>query len=245
MAPDLAKEERELRTFVALAPLAGINVIPGSIIQARPPAPDIQCDVVSVGHMNFELVALDDEYTRTRLSNMFNVKDSWSYSLRRLPPADVARVKAEFANVYLSLNFEETAGTKDRSAALWAIQKELLCLPSGYAGPLFTRTTLPARLHKASVFRNERTDGPHFSAPSAGGWMPPQLSKIEEKLRDKNYAFTGPLELFAYSQHDEPDGHINSLAEIQTCINQNLTGSLFTRVHVFHLGFLKHIVTMP
>ena len=75
--------------------------------------------------------------------------------------------------------------------------------------------------------------------------MPPQLNKIEEKLRDKNYTFTGPLELFAYSPHDEPDGHINGLDEIQACITQNLTGSLFTRVHVFHLGFLKHIITMP
>jgi hypothetical protein len=105
--------------------------------------------------------------------------------------------------------------------------------------------TMPARLHSVSVFRNKRTDGPNVSAPSAGYWMPPQLSKIEEKLREKNYTFTGPLELFAYSQHDEPDGHINSVAEIQACINQNLPGSLFTRVHVFHLGFLKHIVTMP
>ena len=245
MAPDLTKEERELRTFTALTPLAGIKVVSGSIIQSPPPAPDIQCDVEGVGHMNFELVALDDQYTTTRLSNMFNTRDAWEYSLRRMPPADLARIQAEFANVHLSLNFEETAGTRDRSAALSAIQKELLILPSGYSGPLFSRTTMPAHLHTASVFRNKRTDGPHFSAPSAGGWMPPQLKKIEEKLRDKNYAFTGPLELIAYSPHDEPDGHVNSLAEIRACINQHLTGSLFTRVHVFHLGFLKHIVSMP
>jgi hypothetical protein len=245
MSPNISKEERELRTFEALAPKAGINVVPGSIIQAPPPAPDIQCEVVGVGHMNFELVSLDDRYTNTRLSNMFNTKEAWNRALSWLSVADQARVQAEFANVHLNLNFEEMAGTKDRGIALAAIQKELLSLPSGYAGELFSHASLPARLHAARVFRDNRTDGPHFNAPSAGGWMPPQLDKIEEKLRSKNYTFAGPLELIAYSPHDEPDGHINSLDEIQACIHRHLPGSLFTRVHVFHLGFLKHVVTIP
>jgi hypothetical protein len=245
MARDLTKQEQEFRIFEVLAPLAGINVVPGSIIQARPPAPDIQCDVVGIGHMNFELLALDDESTRKRLSNMFNTKSAWARSLRGIPPAELARIQAEFANVHLSVHFDEMAGTRDRSAALSAIQKELLRLPSGYAGPLFTDITLPARLHSVSIFRTKRTDGPNVSAPSAGYWMPPQLNKIEEKLLEKSYTFTAPLELFAYSPHDEPDGHINSLDEIQACINRNLPGSLFTRVHVFNLGFLKHIVMIP
>jgi hypothetical protein len=59
--------------------------------------------------------------------------------------------------------------------------------------------------------------------------MPPQLGKIEQKLREKDYTFAGPLELIAYSQHDEPDGHINSLGEIRECIDQNLPDSLFSR----------------
>jgi len=245
MPPELTKEEREFRIFVALAPLAGIHVVPGSIIQALPPTPDIQCEVEGVGHVNFELVALDDSYTRTRLSNMFNTPDAWGRALSKLPAIEQASVRAASADVFLSLNFEEMAGTKDRSAALAAIQKELLRLPAGYVGPLFTHTTLPARLHAAKVFRNKTTDGPHFSAPSAGYWMPPQLNKIEEKLREKTYAFTGPLELIAYSEHDEPDGHVNTLDAIRECISQNLPESLFTRVHVFHLGFRTHILTMP
>jgi hypothetical protein len=39
--PILTKEERELRAFTVLAPLVGIEVVGGSILQARPPAPDI------------------------------------------------------------------------------------------------------------------------------------------------------------------------------------------------------------
>jgi hypothetical protein len=245
VANGLSKEERERRIFVALAPKAGIKVVENSIVQAPPPAPDVQCDVEGRGHVNFELVALDDQYTRTRLSNMFNTKEAWVRSLNRLPPDEQARIRAAFIDVHLSLNFDEMAGTKDRSAALAAIQSELLRHPPGYVGPLFGRATMPPRLHAVNVFRNKTTDGPHFSAPSAGGWMPPQIAKIAQKLQDKNYTFTGPLELIAYSQHDEPDGHINSLNEIRACIDQNLPGSLFTRVHVFHLGFLQHIVSVP
>lgn len=242
---DLTKEGRERRIFVALAPLAGITIVPGSIIQAPPPAPDIQCQVQDVGHMNFELVAIDDPQTRTRLSNMFNTKAAWDYARACLPPADQTSVRAAFADVHLSVHFDEMAGTKDRSAALSAIQKEVLSLPAGYAGDLFNETTMPMRLHAVRIFRNKRTDGPHIIAPSAGYWAPPQLKKIEEKLKEKFYTFIGPLELVAYAQHDEPDGHINSLGDIEECIRQNLPGSLFSRVHLFHLGFLKHIVTMP
>ena len=166
-------------------------------------------------------------------------------ALTRLSPENQASVRAALADVHLSLNFEEMAGTKDRSAALAAIQKGLLRHPPGYAGALFSRTTMPARLHAVSVFRNKTTDGPHFNAPSAGSWMPPQLGKIEQKVQEKDYTFTGPLELIAYSQHDEPDAHINSLGEIRACIHQNLFGSVFTRVHVFHLGFLQHIISIP
>jgi hypothetical protein len=50
---ELAKEEREQRIFLALAPTAGIKVVSSSIIQAPPPAPDIQCDVEGLGHINF------------------------------------------------------------------------------------------------------------------------------------------------------------------------------------------------
>ncbi len=245
MASILTKVQRELRTFEALAPLVGITVVTGSIIQAPPPAPDIQCNVVGVGRMNFELVAIDGEDTRTRLANMHNTQEAWDRALSRLSAADQFRVQVAFADAHLSLNFDEGSGMRVRSAALESIQKRSLSLPSGYDGPVFDYSTLPKGLYGATIYRIGVTTGPHFMTPSVGEWLPPQLGKIEEKLRDKRYVFTGPLELFAYSTHDEPGGHINSLDEIQACITRHLAGSSFMRVHVFHLGFLKHIVTVP
>lgn len=48
-----------------------------------------------------------------------------------------------------------------------------------------------------------------------------------------------PLELFAYSEHDEVDTHIDSVPVIQQCIKTHLRGSKFQRVTVFNLGFHK------
>jgi hypothetical protein len=41
MIEDLTKEQVERRIFEALTPLVGMEVVPGSIRQKPPPAPDI------------------------------------------------------------------------------------------------------------------------------------------------------------------------------------------------------------
>jgi hypothetical protein len=72
MVTYFTKAQAELRAFQALAPLAGLGVVPGTIQQLKPPAPDITCQLDGIGAYNVELVALDDDTTRTRLSNMYN-----------------------------------------------------------------------------------------------------------------------------------------------------------------------------
>jgi hypothetical protein len=75
--------------------------------------------------------------------------------------------------------------------------------------------------------------------------VPPQLEQITTKLKDKTYQYSGRLELFAYSIHDEPDGAVGGLEAIEQTIRQDIGTSKFDRVHVFHVGFLKHILTLP
>lgn len=75
--------------------------------------------------------------------------------------------------------------------------------------------------------------------------MPPQLEQITTKLKDKTYQYSGRLELFAYSIHDEPNGAVGGLEAIEQTIRQDIGTSKFDRVHVFHVGFLKHILTLP
>lgn len=75
--------------------------------------------------------------------------------------------------------------------------------------------------------------------------LPPQIDKIREKLTDKRYQTTVPLELFAYATHDEPDGAVGLVEQIDHCVRTHLPGSLFRRVSVFHVGLGQLIYSHP
>ena len=117
-------------------------------------------------------------------------------------------------------------------------------MPSRYWDKLFQNSVPPPGLRIVHVYRDDWVqDGPHIRTISAGRWCPPQIGKIEEKLRCKKYRAEAPLELFAYSRHDEPDGAVTWRKEIDACVHAHLPGSLFRRVHIFNLAFLQHIYT--
>jgi hypothetical protein len=115
--------------------------------------------------------------------------------------------------------------------------------------PGFTGCALVAQIgsgiNAATIFRGGVTNGPQISPFSLGSWLPPQVALIERKLRDKSYKTDAPLELFAYATHDEPDLAVGSMERIEEAITTHLPGSSFTRVRVFHLGFLQHLFTYP
>lgn len=242
----LSKEEIERRIFEALAPLIGWEIVPDSIQQPAPPQPDILCEVVGRGRVTVELVALDSEETRRRMANMFNTRAAWARALSLWSEAERERLQADLRNAYFSVNFSEDLGTRDRAEIFRQVQQLLLECPN-YEGEIRPQSVgTPSGFHGAKLWRHERLgDGPKFSAPSAGYWQGPQINKIVEKLSDKTYVPAAPMELFAYSPHDEPDGAVGSLAAIQGAIAEHLPGSKFERVHVFHLGFLKHVCSMP
>jgi hypothetical protein len=75
------KKRQELHVFQALAPLAGLTVVPESISQPEPPAPDIACEVARYGKMTFELTALDASSTRQRLAHMQATPKAWIRAL--------------------------------------------------------------------------------------------------------------------------------------------------------------------
>ncbi|HEV7448073.1 MAG TPA: hypothetical protein VGO18_36235, partial [Steroidobacteraceae bacterium] len=120
------------------------------------------------------------------------------------------------------------------------IQDQLLVRASGFTGDLLGGLNGPDALERAVVYRGSVTNGPQFSPFSAGSWLPPQIDKIREKLVDKRYQTAAPLELFAYSLHDEPDGAVGGIEQIDTVVHPHLPGSRFRRVHVFHYGFAGH-----
>lgn len=239
----LSKQERERRIFEALASLAGMNIVPQSITQPDPP--DIVCEIAGQGQRAIELVALDAQATRTRLDNMLTTDEAWGRALSSRSLEEQVQLRADTRSVFFSIAFDNNAGSKDRTAALHAVQRFLLMHP-GYKGLLpLGRVGRPRGLGATTLHRGNVTSGPKFSHFSAGRWSPPQISNVVAKLRPGRYQLTMPVELFAYSVHDEPDLAIGSLEQLQEAIVQHLPGSSFSRVHVFDLGFQRYLFRYP
>jgi hypothetical protein len=245
MTEDLTKEQVERRIFEALAPLVGLSVVPGSIRQLRPPAPDIECEVIGVGPKAVELVAVDAPQTRRRLESMRTTNEAWNRAFALRSAVEKEALKSRCADMFLSVHFDEAAGARDRTRLMHLIQDRLLGLPVGFSGELYSEIDAPAEVDWAKVFHSNVKDGPHIVSPSAGHWLPPQLEKIQEKLVAKTYRTDAPLELFAYSRHDEVDGHVGGLAAIEECVKRHLPGSQFERVSVFNLGFRQLVYRYP
>lgn len=242
---ELTKEDTERRYFEVLAPLAGLSVVPGSISQPSPPAPDILCEISGQGPLAVEMVSIDDETTRTRLRHMRVTRVAWEIALAPWPQEAQAQLRADTADVYFNFDFENQAGRRERVIALKAVQRLMSDSP-GFAGRVLPAAIgQPRGLVGATVFRGGVTDGPGMSASSGGYWQQPQVDKIAGKLRDKRYQTSAPLELFAYSTHDEPNLAVGSLEQIQETIVTLLPGSPFRRVHVFDAAFLRYLLKYP
>ncbi len=237
MAATLTKAQIERHIFESLMPLTGRAIVAGSIRQNNPPAPDIECVVADTGSLAVELVALDDNETRTRLRNMNATKETWFRALSGHSAPDQSRLGTECADMFLSVTIDNAAGLRDRTAIMKIIQDELLRKPPRFSGPLFNPMNLPVGLYRAMVHRGHVVNGPRISSPSAGNVLPMQVDRIRDKLMDKTYRTMSPLELFAYSIHDEVDAYANARALIDGCVNAYLPQSRFARVKVFDFGF--------
>jgi hypothetical protein len=241
----LTKEQDERLIFEELAWQAGLAVVPGSIQQAGPPAPDIACLIAPGDPLAVELVALDDNTTRTRLANMHATDDAWARALDLQSPSDRLRVTAECADMHLSFNLRENLGTRDRAKLFALVQLEILRLPTGYAGELFGPSDYPAGLWKAVAHRGHVTNGPRLFAPSAGSWAPPQYDKLTEKLTRKSYRTWHPMELFAYSRYEDMLASNDVLPEIARRIQADIRSSPFQRVRVFDVFSRRQVYAWP
>ena len=61
------KQQREKKVFTQFCKTAQLQVIPGSVKNQDPPAPDILCEIRGEGYVAFELVEiLDEKFARRR-----------------------------------------------------------------------------------------------------------------------------------------------------------------------------------
>jgi hypothetical protein len=242
----LSKQTRELRAFKAAAEAMEWKVDPDSIQQPAPPEPDILCTVEGLGPVAVELLSLDDEPTNKRKAFTRETPEAWERALSGWPEAEQATLRNDSRNAYITVGFAEDLDTKDRAAVFREMQVVLLALP-GFKGEITAESLKnPKGFGGAKVWRHtDFDDGPHIYAPSAGYWSAPQIEKIVEKLTDKTYTPKAPMELFAYSLYEAPDGAVGSLEAIQAAVAKHRPGSQLRRVHLFYLGFREHICSMP
>jgi hypothetical protein len=154
----LTKLQTERRAFEFLTPLAGFDVVHGSIMQGSPPLPDIECVLVDSGPLAVELVALDHEDTRTRLSNMASTRGAWDRALSSRSRANQTELRTQGADIFLGLTFSEHAGARDRAAAMSWIQDQLLAKAAGFGGDLLGELKTPIGLQRAVVQRGSVTN---------------------------------------------------------------------------------------
>jgi hypothetical protein len=240
----LGTKEVERRTFDALAPTLGWDVV--SVRQPEPPQPDILCEVVAIGPLAVELVALDEEAARRRMNNMYGTPHAWRLAMTWWAEEERTKLLADLHDAYISVHVDNDTGTRDRATMLHGLQSFLRAHP-GFTGKVTAEDLeYPDGFHAANIGHVESVkNGPHVTAPSGDYWRPPQVEKITAKLRDKVYEPVAPLELFAYSTYDDPVGHVGLLEQIQAVVAEHLPGSLFRRVHLFHVGLKQHIWSSP
>jgi hypothetical protein len=241
------KQAIERRAFDALADILAWRVEPGSVEQPPPPHPDIRFKIATDSPLAVELVAIDPATTRLRMSNMSGTPYAWRQAMNWWSEDTRQQFLADLQDVHVSVHFANDAGIRDRAKVLFGLQSFFLSRPD-FAGRVMPEDLeFPQGFRLANVGRFKSiSNGPEVVAPSGDYLRPPQVDKIKEKLCDKSYDSAGaPMELFAYAMHDEPDGAVGWLESIQSTVAEHIAGSKFRRVHLFHVGFKRHIWSYP
>jgi len=239
------KAKTELAYFQQLAPLAGIVVDVASIRQRGPPAPDIECALVDGDPFSAELVALDDPATRTRLTNMMGTKASWYEARDTWSTGQQIAIEALSRDLSLSCLFDNAAGQRVRRQAFVEVQRFLLNEP-GYAGDLTAHLRavgVAGGVRQITAHRGGST-GVRISAPTAGGWFAPNYAALLGKLTHPPYQSAAPVHLFAYSEHDNLDASVTSLADLEALVRQHLPTSNLSAVHFFDLWGPTHLLSI-
>lgn len=163
---------------------------------------------------------------------------AWHEALLALSPHNREILQAQCRNLHLGIECDEMAGSRDRAAIMKAIQRRLLEEPVGFAGPVeFRKDVQPRGLIKATAYRTAGATEARCFTHSSGSWQEPDIKKSCEKLTKKRYQTDHPLDLFAYSLHDEVYGAIGVAEVIDACVDAHRAAFLFSACPCFRAGF--------
>jgi len=238
--PD-SKRAHERQVFDQFCAAIGFSLVPGSIQQLDPPAPDLLATFDAIGEVAFELVRLNHEDQLTRLSLMERTPSFLDDAFAKLETAHHAALSATYADGIITIDFRGAVHLGGRRKALPFLWRMLESMPAGFQGQIdLWGLGAPDAIRSIWVSRGETGGRPWFKTGTAGFVLPLDSERITKKLtRALPYKCNAPLELLAYVHQGEL-AHLNAGDEICAAVIPYLDQSQFRRVCVFE-GLRKRV----
>jgi hypothetical protein len=234
-----SKRDHELRTFEQFCAAARLTIVPGTIVQPDPPAPDLSAELETRGRTAFELVRLNHPDQLTRLSLMHQTPQFLADAFAALPEELRTRLSSIYADGIITIHFRGAVNLSERRRALPFVWDTLASQPAGFVGKVdLWDLGAPEAIELIWVNRGKTFGVPYFKTQTAGYVLPLAADRVGEKLQ-KHYQCAEPLELLAYVHWGEL-AHANAADEIAAVAAQYLPGSQFRRVWVYE-GLLQRV----
>jgi hypothetical protein len=232
------KRAGERAAFERFAAAAEIRVLPGSLTQPDPPAPDITAEVEGVGRIAFELVRLDadDEFLSRRM--FLEARDLLQSEFQQLPDRKRIGIEAKFSSSGIAVEFRRFADTAARRRALTKVWPLIEGLPASHDGEVDMWGRAISDIESLWVIPEPERTSLYFRSFIVGSPMPVHTERLTVKLQ-RRYACAEPLELLAYNEVEEL-AHLADEQRIRDAVESQIAGSQFRRVWVFD-GFLNRV----
>jgi len=225
-------ETHELNTFKAFAKASGLPIRLDTIIKKNPPKPDIQCDVIGIGFLAFELVRImDQKFANLCKKNKKTITELHTYL------SDLSNVKKEifnklYSNALISINFLNACTFRQRKRIFPEIIDHLLTLDEQFKGTTFVDGK-NLDLKDIRITRN-RVANLRFRIDHADFFSDPIITALKSKF-GKKYKTKYPIHLLAYIDITPMIPENIWLPSAEKLIQTSLQNSQFKKVWIFDI----------
>ncbi len=228
------QEKMELTIFSQFASTCSLPIVTSLIEKRMPPEPDILCEVEGQGPVAFEMVQLIDESLAHRTFDQIKLMQAMRAYYECLPAMEKSKIQEKFGNALVHCSFENRSSFKSRNKAISVVMNHLQGMPTGFAGQEDVRggNGHDSVVTRVTIQRGNFT-GPCFDVDSGGSFSDPTLNAIRQKMEEKSYSTSAPIELLGYYELQPVLDDTVWLPEFSAYVRQKLEQSLFRRVWIF------------
>ena len=180
------KQQREKKVFTQFCKTAQLQVIPGSVKNQAPRAPDILCEIKSEGYVAFELVEILDEKFARRRNRKTKFPSMLHDYLDNMPQERSKAFKNKFSDTIIFFYFKEKISITLIKNSVGKIFEHLMSLDPAIEETKFrSDKRLKQILRYATINRNQ-SYGPSFES-NDGGFVGEHYVNVLEKKFNKEY----------------------------------------------------------